>query len=109
MASQVNIISDLSTVTKIPIKILTEIFKKMCLCIGSAVNDAVIQKEDAIVVNIGIGTLSIEVSSKLCKFIPSKELKAIIKQSIDDKIDPVEFELEQEVIDKLLSICNEVL
>lgn len=109
MATQINILSDLSTYSKIPAKILTEIARKECLCIGSAINDALIQKEDAIVLNIGIGTLSIELATKACKFVPSKELKAIIKQSIDEKVDPVELELEQEIIDKLLNICNEVL
>ena len=109
MATQLNIINDTSNLTKIPIKILNEIVKKESLCIGSAIHDALLDEEEIVVLNIGIGTLSIELATKQCKFIPSKELKTIIKKSIDDKIDPVEYNLEQEIVDKLLHICDEVL
>lgn len=109
MAVQTNIINDTSTLTKVPLKILNEIVKKEALCIGSAVHEALLTNEEIAVLNIGIGTLSIELSTKQCKFLPSKELKTIIKKSIDNKIDPVEFELEQAIIDKLLRICDEVL
>jgi len=105
----VNIINDMSTLTKIPIKILNEIVAKETLSIGSAIHDALIANESIVVLNIGIGTLSVELDTKQCKFIPSKELKNIIKRSIDLGIDPVEFELEQAIIDKLLVICDEVL
>lgn len=109
MAAQSNIISDISTLTKIPNKILNEIINKENLCIGSAIHDAILAKEDIAVLNIGIGTLSVELATKQCKFIPSKELKSVIKRSIEDKIDPVEYELEQAIIDKLLHICDEVI
>lgn len=109
MAAQSNIINDLGVLTKIPNKILIEIIRKENLCIGSAIHDALLENEDVAVVNIGIGTLSIELATHNCKFIPSKDLKNTIKRSIENKIDPVEFELEQEIIDKLLTICDEVL
>lgn len=106
---QENIISNLSTITKIPVKLWNEIIKKECLCIGSAISDSISAGEDIAVLNIGIGTLSVELKTKECKFIPSKELKNTIKKSIDSNIDPLEFELEQEIIEKLLKICDEVL
>lgn len=109
MAAQSNIISDLSSLTKIPNKILTELVTKENLCIGSAINDALLNHEEVAVLNIGIGILSVELSSKQCKFIPSKELKSIIKRSIDEKIDPIELALDQAIVDKLLHICDEVL
>jgi len=106
---QSNIISDMSTVTRIPNKILSEIIAKENLCIGSAIHDALLENEDVVVLNIGIGTLSVELSTKQCKFIPSRELKNIIKKSIDEKVDPVEMTLSQSIIEKLMTICNEVL
>lgn len=109
MATQSNIINDLSTLVKVPIKALTELYKKECLCIGSAVHDALTADEDVAILNIGIGTLSIELKTKQCKFIPNKELKTAIKRSIDGKVDPVELEIEQELINKLLGICNEAI
>lgn len=109
MAIQSNITNDLSTISRVPVKILTELNRKECLCIGSAIHDAIIANEDIAVLNIGIGTLSIEISTKQCKFIPSKELRTAIKKSINEKTDPVELEIEKEIVDKLLNICNEVL
>jgi len=108
MATQSNIISDVSSITKIPNKILNEIIYRENLCIGSAIHDAILAGDDAVVLNVGIGTLSVELATKQCKFIPSKELKNTIKKSIDNRIDPLEIELEQAIIDKLLKICDEV-
>jgi hypothetical protein len=42
-----------------------------------------------------------------CKFVPSKELKSAIKYSLQDKKDLLELELEQALIEKLLTICDE--
>lgn len=107
--TQANILNDLSTLSKIPNKIINEIVKKECLCIGSAIHDAMMQNEDAVIINIGVGTLSVELSTKQCKFVPSKDLKTAIKRSLDDKVDPVELEINSEIVEKLLNICDEVL
>jgi len=107
MAANPNVINDLGTVTKIPNKILDALVKKLDLCIGSAIHDAIIAKEEVAVLNIGIGSLSINLADMQCKFIPSKDLKAAIKSSIEDRVDPLELELEQALIAKLISICSE--
>lgn len=107
MTNQSNIINDLGTFTKIPNKILNELVAKAELCIGSAINDALLAHEPTIILNIGIGTLSIELATMQCKFMPSKSLKTTIKKSIDDGVDPVEIVLEKELVDKLLKICDE--
>lgn len=109
MPIQSNIVKDLSTLSQIPLKVLAEIHKKESLCIGSAIHDAVLAKEDIAILNIGIGTLSVEISTGQCKFLPSKELKQTIKRSLDEKVDPVEMYLEKEIVDKLLLACEEVL
>ena len=107
MTTQVNIINDLSNYTKIPAKVYNEIIAKEELCIGSAIHDAIAAKEDALVVNIGIGTLSINLIDMQCKFIPSKDLKTVIKKTLTRKIDPLELEIEQIMIDKLMKSYNE--
>lgn len=109
MAIQSNIVSNLCTLTRIPNKVMSEVISKEALCIGSAVHDAMLSKEEAVVLNIGIGTLSIELATGQCKFLPSRELKSAIRRSLEDKVDPVEFELEQAIIDKLMHVCSEVL
>ena len=104
--TQQNIINDLSSYTKVPVKVLKELIVDMDLCIGSAIHDAILQKEEAAVLDIGIGTLSVDLIGMQCKFIPSKNLKSIIKKSISEKIDPIEKTVEQELINKLLAICE---
>ena len=107
--NQVNTIDDLGTVTKIPNKILTELTHKLNLCIGSAIHDAVLNKEDVAIINVGIGNLSVNLADMQCKFIPSKDLKTAIKNSLNSKVDPMELQLEQALTDKLIAICEEVL
>lgn len=107
MINQPNIINDLSAYTKIPTKVLTDLIHKLNLCIGSAINDAVINKESAVVLNIGIGTLSVNLADMQCKFIPGKDLKTCIKNGMDSKVDPIEFELEQAIIEKLIAVSEE--
>ena len=75
---QQNIIADIGTWTKIPNKILTELVRKAEVCIGSALYDVKQTKEPVAVLQIGIGTLSVNMEDMQCKFIPSKELKTII-------------------------------
>lgn len=106
MTNQVNILNDVATLTKLPNKVLAELTNKEILCIGGAVHDALQAKEDVVVLNIGIGSLSIELGTMQCKFIPSKELKAVIKRSLTTKADPIEFYLEQSIVNKLLAICD---
>ena len=109
MTSQPNVINDLSSYTKIPNKILQELVHKLNLCIGSAIHDAIINKEPAVVINVGIGSLSVNLADMQCKFIPSKDLKTCIKNSIESKVDPVEFAWEQALVDKLLAISEEAI
>ena len=109
MATQPNVISDISTLTRVPNKVLTELAHKTNLCIGNIISEAKEAGEQAVIINIGIGTLSIDLIDMQCKFVPSKELKATIKTSLSSKKDLLEFELEKTLIDKLLAICDEVV
>lgn len=109
MAIQPNIISDISTLTRVPNKVLTELAHKANLCIGNIISDAKEAGEQTVIINIGIGTLSIDLIDMQCKFVPSKDLKSTIKSSLQSKRDLLELELEQALIDKLLTICDEVI
>ena len=108
MAIQINIVNDVGTLLRLPTKITTELTDKACLCIGSAINEAKNRGETQTTVNIGIGTLSINLVDMQCKFIPGKNLKTAIKQALTTSHDPLELMLEQAFTDKLLAICEEV-
>lgn len=109
MATQPNLISDISTLTRVPNKVLAELAHKSNLCIGNIISEAKEIGEQTVIINIGIGTLSVDLIDMQCKFIPSKELKNTIKASLQSKKDLLELELEQALIDKLLTICEEVV
>lgn len=104
-----NLISNLGTLTHVQTKIYNTLVEKMNLCIGSAIHDAKIAKQDSVQLDIGIGILSVNLIDMNVKFIPSKNLKAAIKRSLEENIDPLEFELEQALIAKLCKICDEEL
>lgn len=109
MAVQQHIIDDIGTLTKVPNRILTDLVDLTNLCISSAISDAKIKNEDSISLNIGIGVLGIDLINMDCKFVPSKDLKAYIKQAITEGIDPLEAKLDQASIDKLINLCEEVI
>ena len=109
MEKQVNIVSDIGTLLRIPTKVTTEIADKACLCIGSAIAEAKLSGEQITTVNIGIGQLSVDLVDMQCKFIPSKNLKAAIKQALTSNVDPMELMIEQAFTNKLLALCEEVI
>lgn len=107
--NQINILNDVSTWSRVPNKILVELIHKMALCIGNALSEAKAENLETAQLNIGLGTLSVEMTDMQCKFIPSKELRNIIKTSLTDKVDPLELELERSLVEKLKALCEEVL
>lgn len=109
MSTQINITNDVGTLMRLPTKVSKELVEKSCLCIGSAIYEAKQSNEQQLAVNIGIGTLSINLVDMQCKFVPGKNLKTAIKNALTEKIDPLELVLEQALADKLLAICEEVL
>lgn len=109
MSGQPNLVSDVGTLLKLPSKATTEIISKANLCIGSIINDAKLAGDQTVIINIGIGTLSIDLVDMQCKFVPSKDLKAAIKNSLNENNDPLELALEQSLVDKLLSVVEEAI
>lgn len=109
MAAQTNIMADVGTLLKIPTKVTTELTDKACLCISSAISEAKGMGETQVTVNIGIGSLSVNLIDMQCKFVPGKNLKTAIKSALNTSVDPLELALEQAFADKLLAICEEVL
>jgi hypothetical protein len=109
MNSKPNIVNDISVLTKVPNKVLEAFVEKANLCIGSIIVDAKKSGEQNVVINIGIGTLSVSLADMQCKFVPSKALKATIKDCLSRDVDPLELELEEALSNKLVAIVDEVL
>lgn len=109
MATPVTIPNDIGTLMKIPTKVVTELTDKTCLCISSAISEAKRRGETQTIINIGIGSLCVNLVDMDCKFVPGKNLKAAIKEALSSPVDPLELLLEQAFADKLLTICEEVI
>ena len=109
MVNQINIISDVSTLLRMPTKVSKELVDKACLCIGSAICEAKQNGETQTTISIGIGTLSVDLLDMQCKFVPGKNLKTAIKNALTMPVDPLEFTLEKALADRLLAICDEVI
>ena len=86
MSGQPNLVTDVGTLLKLPNKVTTELVHKANLCIGSIINDAKLAGEQTVIINIGIGTLSIDLVDMQCKFVPGKDLKMAIKNRIYNKL-----------------------
>lgn len=109
METQNNVLVDVGTILKLPTKVMNVLVDKVNLCIGSTIYETKTAGEDVVIINIGIGTLSVNLVDMSCKFVPSKNLKTAIKRGLDSKIDPIELVLDSAVQDKLLAVCSEVL
>lgn len=99
-----NIITDLSILLGLPINILNHLVDKIDLCIGDIISNAKKNKDQAVVINIGIGSLSINLVEMQCKFVPSKKLKTVIKNCLEEDVSPLELQLEEEFRDKLIKL-----
>lgn len=109
MSGQPNVINDVGTLLKLPSKVTTEVIQKANLCIGSIISDAKLAGDQTVIINIGIGTLSVDLIDMQCKFVPSKDLKTAIKNSLTEEKDPLELELEKVLAEKLLAACEEAI
>ena len=104
-----NLTDDLGTLLKLPNKVMDELVAKSNLCIGSIIHEAILAKEKTVLINIGIGALSIDLVDMQCKFLPSAKLKATIKKSLSTGTDLLEMQLSESVSEKLVSACLEAL
>lgn len=109
MTNQNKLSADLSALLKVPAKGLNDLSSKACLCIGSMIHEARLSGEKAMSIDIGLGTLGVDLTSMQCKFVPGKELKACIKKAAEEGIDPLEEEVEAAFAEKLIAACEEAL
>lgn len=109
--NQQHILSDISTLTRVPNKIMDYLSDMAVICITSAISDAKLNQQDKLLLNIGIGTLAVDLISMEVKFIPGKELKKNIRAVVsgEEMEDPVITYIGDEMVKKLCNICEEVV
>lgn len=97
-------VCDLLEAQAVTMKRLAE---KMSLCIAHCIYEAKEDGESSVLIDIGIGTLGVDIATMTCKFNPSKELKSDIRQAVIEGKDPVELALEDAVSQKLIVLCKD--
>jgi hypothetical protein len=108
--SKQNLPDDIATLMRLTNKTMEELVSKANLCIGSIIHEAIIAGEKTVIINIGIGSLSIDLVDMQCKFIPSTKLKATIKKSLTNpEVDLLELALSEAVSEKLIAATMEAL
>lgn len=106
----VDIIGDVCTLTTIPRRSMNRLVKHENWCICEALQESQLKKESISVLDIGIGTLYIEVGEETVqyKFIPSKSLEANIVETITSGKNPLVVNLEDTFADRITKTYKDV-
>ena len=105
-----DLIEDLSKLTTINELSLNRVFDKVQWCICDYIEAAVTSGVNTVDINIGFGTLTINIDNDSIKyrFKPNKKLEtAIIGTMLDDK-NPLKFELENNLVQKITNIYKDM-
>lgn len=100
----------LSKITTIPKNSLDRLDEKRCYIICDELHTAIQNCHDRVMVNIGIGKLVISYNEDEVsyKFIPSTPLEDAIKSVVLDNHNPIEKELEEAVVKRLISTYKDL-
>ena len=106
-----SLINDISKLTTIPINVLTKLVDKAFYCISDIVDDAIIEHKKIIDIDIGIGTLYLEINSENVryKFVPNKELETAIKSTVLNKQNLLRDTLEMTLVNRITNTYKELL
>lgn len=106
-----DLIKDVSTLTTIPEKYLEKLLDKFHYAICDNIVEGVLEGKSLIELNIGIGTLYINIleNSVKYKFVPSPKLESNIRDIIIKETNPLELKLESNLVDKITNIYKEYI
>ena len=98
-----NVIEELSTLTTVSQTTLHALADKVNYCICNAVESTLFNRENLAEIDLGIGTLLIQIGDDEIKykFLPSKQLADNLVKTIYDEQNPLVFELEKSLVNKL--------
>lgn len=107
----VDVISDISKLTTIPVRSLDKLSSKVCWCICDAVEESLLQGENITVVDVGIGQLCLQVndSEVQYKFIPSAKLEKYMVDTIINKKNPMVVNLESTFVNRIVKTYKDMI
>ena len=106
-----SIVNNLSTITTIPVNSLQKLKEKEIFLICNAMEEAMLQNESFVELNIWIGVLSraIENNSIKYKFVPSTKLEKNLVSTIKDKHNPLTVAFEESLADKIMKTYKDMM
>ena len=106
----VDMIKDLSSITTIPVRTLDKLVSQMDWCICEAIHESNICNEKLTMVDVGIGTIYIDVSGDEVKykFIPSSKLEKYIISTIVSGKNPLQVNLESTFVNRIIKTYKDM-
>lgn len=104
------IVSDVSTISTIPEKMLDKLIDKSFYCISDALLEDIENDKDVTELDIGIGILYIKHSADQVayKFIPSDELQETVNSTVKTRQNSLTKNLEASLIKKFLDVYKDI-
>lgn len=102
---------DLSALTNIPVFTMNKLIDKSILCICHGVHEGIIEKNNPVEVDIGIGVMYInyEEDEIKYKFIPSKKLEESVAKTVSTNISPLTAAAEEELKERVEATYKNLL
>lgn len=106
-----DLIKDVATLTTIPEKALSKLVSKSIICINDSVEEALLTNESIVEINIGIGTLYIQLLDNAInyKFIPSSNLESSVRKTVINKQNILERMIEKTLADRIIKTYKDFL
>lgn len=106
-----NLIEDISKLTTISDTVLNKLISKAFYCISDIIEDAVLENKKVVDIEIGIGTLYLELNSDNVryKFIPNKDLESAVKNTIINKRNLLQDTLEMTLVSRITDTYKDLL
>lgn len=106
-----DLIGDLSKLTTIPKNSLAKLSDIAQTVMVSDVYSTLITSKDSVSeINLGIGTLYIGVRDDIqYKFVPSAELETLLKNTINNKVDPLKVKVEETLVNRILNAYKDLI
>lgn len=105
-----NLLSDISILTSIPQATLKKLTDKASLCICNDFAEMMLNKENTVFIDIGIGQLGMQLEADTIsyKFIPSEYLESTLMSVSKNKTNPLETTLDKNLVTRILSAYKDL-
>lgn len=106
-----NVIDNVSILYNLPIKQADKIIDTAENVICHDVLQAYIRKQGYVILDVGIGTLTVDITNDYLeyKFVPSKVLETKLVNTLDTKQDILVQHIEQSIVDKITKAYKELI